>query len=305
MIVSTDVLQAILTNFRAIYEQTFAAAMQQTFYPRFAMEVPSTSLIESYNWFGSVPEPREWTDERQAGGLYPYNQSVKNLHYEDTVDVDRDYIEDDRLGMVRPRVQQLGMAYPIFVEKNLVQALVNGAVSGNNSYDGVTFYNASHVIGKAAAQTNLYAYTGATLATVQADFAGAKAQMRNFQDDQARQMSLSPDFVLCAPAQEQVFTQMLNASFIPAGSIAAPMANTFVGQADLGVSPYVTAATWHLLCTRMPIKPLIFQVRKQPEFVSLDRIDDYAAFHFKKYFYGIDFRCAFAYGEWFTAIKVA
>lgn len=303
-VVTSDLLAALFTNYRLIYEETFLAAMIEKYYPRIAMEVTSETLNETYNFFGSVPEPQQWTDTRQEQNIYPYNFTIQALDWELTIAVDRNEIQDNRLNMTTPRIQQLGAAFPAFVEKKIVQALVNGAVSGNNSYDGVTFYNASHVIGKAAAQTNLVSYTGATLALVQADFATAKSAMRNLNDDQGRPAGIMADFVLCAPAQEQVFRQLLNASFIPSGSVGS-MENTFIGQADLGVSPFVTAATWHLLCTKNPIKPLIYQNRQNPNFVALDKPDSQSAFFNKKFYYGSDARANFGYGEWMCAQKVA
>jgi phage major head subunit gpT-like protein len=304
-IVNSDFLAALLTSFRALYADAFLAAQAPTVYPRIAMEIPSTTLTESYNWLGTVPVMREWIDQRQSGGLYPYTYSLTNKHYEATVDVDRDTLDDDRLGMISPRIRQLGMEVPRYIDNCCVVALVNGAVAGNVCYDGVVFYSASHVVGAQAAQTNLYTSTGVTLVLLQADFSGAKAQMRNVKDDQGRPMNILADFILCAPAQEQVFAQLLTAAMIPAGAVAASMSNTFIGQADMGVSPYVTASTWHLLCTKMAVKPLIFQNRKSPEFISLAKPDDPLAFMSRRFYYGVDTRFAVGYGLWETAIKVA
>ena len=306
-VVTTDFLAGVMTEFRAIWADAFLAALGPTFYPRVAMEIPSNTLTETYNWLGDVPVMREWVDERQHGGLASYNYSLTNRHYESSIEVDRDTFEDDRLGMIAPRIKQLGMEVPRFIENTMVNLLVNGAVSGNNSYDGVTFYSASHVIGSPtqAAQTNLYTGTGVTLATIQADFSGAKAQMRKVKDGEGRPMNILADFVLVAPENEQVFSQMLNASFIPAGSISAPMANTFVGQADMGVSPYVTTATWHLLSTKFAMKPLIFQNRKAPEFAGVTDPSAYVVYNHRKFQYGVDCRFAGGYGSWEMAIKVA
>lgn len=303
-IVTSDLLAGLFTNYRLIYEETFLAAMIEKYYPRVALEVQSETLTEVYNFFGSVPEPQQWKDTRAEQNIYPYNLTAAAIDWELTIAVDRNEIQDNRLNMTLPRIQQLGQAFPAFVEKKMITALVNGAVSGNNSYDGVTFYNSSHVIGKAAAQSNLCTYTGGTLTAFQADFATAKAQMRNFNDDQGRPTGIEADFVLVAPAQEQIARQMLNASFIPLAGIGSGE-NTFKGQADLGVSPFVTASTWHLLNTKNPIKPMIYQNRQNPNFIALDKPDSQAAFFNKKFYYGADSRANFVYGEWMCAIKVA
>ena len=50
------------------------------------------------------------------------------------------------------------------------------------------------------------------------------------------------------------------------------------------------AEPWFLLDTRRPLKPLIWQDRKKPEFVSMTKIDDEAVFMAGEYRYGVDMR---------------
>lgn len=302
-IVSSDFLAGVLTNFRALWQDAFLAAQQETYRGRIAMEIPSATLTETHNWLGTVPVMREWIDERIAEGTDSFNYSLTNKHYEATLEVDRDTMEDDRLGLIMPRVQQLGMEAPRFQDQQVIESLLNGAVAGNVSYDGATFYNASHVVGTQAGQANTLSGTGVTLSALQTDFGAAKAAMRKFKDSRGRQMNIVPDFVLAPPDIEQVFRQLLNATFIPSGSVGS-MQNTFVGQADLGTSPYLTDVNdWHLLATRYPVKPLIFQLRKAPEFVSLDRVDDYFVFNSRKFRYGVDGRWINGYGFWEMAVR--
>jgi len=55
---------------------------------------------------------------------------------------------------------------------------------------------------------------------------------------------------------------------------------------------------WFLLCTKRPIKPLLFQSRKTPEFVSKDRITDDNVFTERQFQYGVDARYNVGYGFW-------
>lgn len=305
-VVTSDFLAGAFTRFQAVFNENFFAAMAPVIYPRIATEMPSQTLTESYNWLGTVPAMRQWIDARRADGLNPFNYSLTNIHYEVTIEIDRDTFEDDRLGQIAPRIAQLGMEYPRFVDNTAINALVNGAVAGNNCYDGVVFYSASHVAGSSGTQTNLYTRTGETITTLQTDFQGAKAQMRNWKDDQGRQTNLIPDLVLAAPAAEQAWRQLLTAAIIANVTQAAGVTNTFVGQADLAISPYVTAATWHLLATGVgPIKPLIFQNRKPPEFAALNDPNNTFVFTNRMFQYGVDARFVVGYGEPGMAIKVA
>lgn len=59
-----------------------------------------------------------------------------------------------------------------------------------------------------------------------------------------------------------------------------------------------SGAPWFLLDTSRAIKPLIFQMRRKPEFVSLDSVDDEKVFMKKKYLYGVDYRGNAGFGLW-------
>lgn len=55
---------------------------------------------------------------------------------------------------------------------------------------------------------------------------------------------------------------------------------------------------WYMLCTTLPIKPLIFQMRRQPQFTALDQLTDAELFKRNKFQYGADYRGNAGYGLW-------
>jgi len=55
---------------------------------------------------------------------------------------------------------------------------------------------------------------------------------------------------------------------------------------------------WFLLDTRRPLKPLILQQRKKPEFVNKDQSTDDNVFNRKEYVYGVDDRKNVGFGFW-------
>lgn len=62
-----------------------------------------------------------------------------------------------------------------------------------------------------------------------------------------------------------------------------------------------TGAAWFLLDTTKPVKPLIMQFRRQPEFVALDAPKDSNVFLRKEFLYGVDYRGNAGYGFWMQA----
>jgi phage major head subunit gpT-like protein len=57
-----------------------------------------------------------------------------------------------------------------------------------------------------------------------------------------------------------------------------------------------TGTAWFLICSQMPIKPIIFQLRKPPEFVAKDRPEDDNVFLNRQFLYGVDMRCNVGFG---------
>lgn len=55
---------------------------------------------------------------------------------------------------------------------------------------------------------------------------------------------------------------------------------------------------WFLMDTRRPLKPLIYQERKKPNFVAMDKETDQNVFMKNEYIYGVDCRCNVGFGFW-------
>jgi phage major head subunit gpT-like protein len=55
---------------------------------------------------------------------------------------------------------------------------------------------------------------------------------------------------------------------------------------------------WYLLATQRPLKPIIYQERKKPNFVTLIKDEDPNVFFKNQYVYGVDKRCNVGYGFW-------
>lgn len=79
--------------------------------------------------------------------------------------------------------------------------------------------------------------------------------------------------------------------------------------ADASVSNMIvdagyTGDTWYVMCTNRPLKPLIYQDRKKPQFVAMTKIDDESVYTENEFRYGIDLRAGKGFGFWQMAIAV-
>lgn len=75
--------------------------------------------------------------------------------------------------------------------------------------------------------------------------------------------------------------------------IGADGSVTTVANTDGG-----TGEPWFLLCTTMPLKPVIFQERRKPAFVALDDPRNPNVFMNKEFIYGADARWGVGYAHW-------
>jgi phage major head subunit gpT-like protein len=308
--VTTDFLQALFTQFDTGFETEFLAATRANDYKRIATVMPSNTLTESINWLGTVPRMRLWTDTRVHQAIAPsFTYNLTNQHYEATVDVDRDTIEDDTYGLIMPRVTQLGQEagrYPWELSMNALTA--NGTC-----YDGQAFFSAAHSEQNSGTQSNLVGTTGQTVAAIMADIATALTRMRRFKDNQGRPMMLGRKgglTLLAPPELEQQFTQVINNNIITVSvgsGVFGGQDNYLQGIADLIIDPYLTSTTtWYLLDTGgISVKPLVYLDRKPPE--TTDITDPMAAqvFNTRMFSWGVDFRGAVGYGWWQTAVQVS
>lgn len=71
-----------------------------------------------------------------------------------------------------------------------------------------------------------------------------------------------------------------------------------VGESQESNAGGGSAAAWFLMDLSRAVKPLILQIRKQPQFVTQTRPDDENVFMRKKFRYGVDDRKNVGYGLW-------
>ena len=305
-VVNSDVLAAILTNYRTLFATDFAAAVKAQVWTEVAMEIPSTTLTESYNWFGTPPKMEDVTHgEPTLAGLHAYNYSITNNLYKAAIEVARSMIEDDKLGMVMPRVRQLGpeaARHP----GELIYSLLE---SNGNAYDDTAFFADTRVIGESANIDNLIAMgSSATVAEVQAALSAARAAMRKFQDDRGRPMNLTPNLIMVPPEMEQLMWQALNAN---QGTITQPVipasaqgAWSVAGFRVL-VNPFLTSTVdWYVFHIAGALKPFVFQNRIRPALEGITTPNSESGVIRDKFVYSVRARYNVGYGDPRYAIKL-
>jgi len=284
MIVNQQALVGITTGFKTIFNKVFETSTP--LWDKIATKVPSETGEESYKWLGKIPQMREWIGDREIQNLTGSDYTVKNKDFELTIGVDRNDIEDDKIGVYNPVIQDIAQSTVNFPDVIVFKLVKGGFVE--KCYDGQPFFSNSHKVGK-----NTVSNMGDKKLSVAA-YAEARSGMMSLVDENGNSLNLIPNLLVVAPAEEGMARKILLADQIEATD------NVFKGTAELMVVPALAGAdtAWYLLCTTKALKPFIFQERKAPKFDALIDEKDENVFMRKQFLYGVHSRANGGYGFW-------
>lgn len=284
MIVNRQNLSGIFVGFKTIFAKAFDET--KTKHERIATVITSETSEESYKWLGSFPKMKEWIGERQIQNLAAHEYTIKNKSYEATVAVPREDIEDDKIGVYNPMIQELGQSAAWLPDEITFELLSKGFA--NKCYDGEAFFSTTHPVGKKKVSNK-----GTAKLTPEA-YSTARTAIMSQKDEEGKPLKLVPDLLVVPPALEGAAKKILEADQIEGTT------NVLKGTAEVLVVPELAVDdnAWFLLCTNRPLKPLIYQIRKRTQFVSKTGETDDNVFMKKEYVYGADGRCNGGYGFW-------
>lgn len=291
MLVNKQNLSAIFISLKTIFNNAFAAAPAT--WEKIAMKVPSTSGQNDYAWLSAFPKMRRWIGAKQVKSLEAYKYPVVNEDWEATVEVDRNHVEDDQLGIYQPQAQMAG-----FSAAQLPDEIVYEAVNKSFTtlcYDGQYFFDTDHPVGTASVSNkSTVALSNATLAAAKASYGAARTAMKKFKDEDGRSLNILPNVLLVGPALEDTARMLLTSD-----KLADDTPNPYKGTAELVVDARIESDTaWFLLDTSKPVKPFVYQERKAPVFVQQTNPEAEDVFNLKKYKFGAEARAAGGYGFW-------
>lgn len=142
MLINAQNLDALMTSFKTIFNQGFEQT--ESYVDKLAMMLPSSGREEDYVWIGQVPAMREWVGDRVINNPEAFSYVIKNRTFESTVMIGREDIEDDKIGVFSPMIQQLGALSKIHPDDLIFGLLKNGFTG--RCYDGQNFFDADHPV---------------------------------------------------------------------------------------------------------------------------------------------------------------
>jgi phage major head subunit gpT-like protein len=284
MIVNPQTLRGIYVGFNTLFNRALTTV--EPVYKAIATVTPSTTDSETYAWLGDIPGMREWVGDREIQNLAASDYTIKNKSFELTIGVDREAVEDDKIGLYNPSVEMLAQSAAMHPDELIFALLASGFEA--KCYDGQPFFSDAHKVGKKNASNK-----GTAQLSLEA-YIAARAAMMSLTNSKGRALNLVPDTLVVPPALEAKARDILVADFINGTR------NTMQGTAKPLVVPQLAGhdTAWYLLCTNRPIKPLIYQERKKAKFVSKTAETDDNVFMSKRFLYGADSRGNAGFGFW-------
>ncbi len=291
MIVNRASVSAVFQNLNTAFHKALEGT--EPLYREVAITIPSQSKTEKYTWLSEFPTMRKWVGDKVLKSLEAYAYSVDNDDYEATIEVDRNDIEDDTLGIYGMQAEAAGES-AAFWPDDLVFDLVNGAFT-TACYDGQYLCDDDHPVGgESVSNVGTAALSAATQAAAIASIGAGRTAMMGFKNDEGRPLKLNPDRLLVPPALMDTALVLEKNERLEDGK-----PNPYRGTFKTLVSANLTSSTaWFLLDTRRRLKPFIFQLRKKPQFVKQIDLDNPDVFMRRKLKFGVEARGAAAYGFW-------
>jgi len=294
---------ALLKGLRATFFRTYGPG-PQGLVEMLSTMVKSDSDLETHLVMGELPTVREFVDERVAVTFGDTTYALTNQKWEQTIHILRDHIEDQKLNSITNVVNTMAAKAKRHPWHLVVDLLINGATTGNNSYDGVTFFNDTHPNrGSSGAQDNNLAGTGTDLADLKLDFTTKRTAMKRFLDEGGEyffdEIGADDLAVVCPPELETTFDELFSADKI------SNTTNVLKGAVSQVIAPprLSDADDWYLLYKGDLGKPFIFQDRVPMTASMLDNAQNDAGFDRDVYKFGTRARYAAGYQRWQCAVR--
>lgn len=294
---ATAALRGLTAKFDIAVEQA------QPFYPEICTLVRSTGADEKYGFLGAMPGMREWIGDRQFAQLRAGDFKIANRLWEASLRIEREDIEDDRIGLYETPLAALGEEAAYHPDELVFDLLINGETG--ECFDGQNFFDTDHVWGESGTQSNDLTATAAdpnapTEAEFRAAYHAARAAMLSYRNDQGKLFMrptirpLTGLILLVPPAMEETAARAINKLLVNGGET-----NIVLDQPRIVASGHLTSPSkFYLLNVQSRLRPFIFQARR-PLQRQMKGLDDR---EFKDVKFMADARYNVGYGAWWNAV---
>lgn len=288
------------------YHKTFHNRLENTtpIARSLATFVETDELVDRQVWLTKTPKMRDWLGDKVLHKLRSESHPIVTTPKEASVEVPKRDIENDKLGLYKPRIGQLADAYGWALDELVITMYAAGVqgIALGATYDGQNLIDTDHTALSVGGTAQSNKVTGALSATT---YNSAWTKYLGFLDENGvpvnvagRRMKL-----VVGPANREVARDILDQVTQATGE-----SNMDRGTADLIVTPWISARTvvvngvsvtltgleWFLIPEDSTA--VIVHIKQTPIFLSVEEGE--FCFRTGIYLYGIEAEFGAAYGLW-------
>jgi phage major head subunit gpT-like protein len=298
MLLSGANLRAVSTGYQTVFNKALDQLLKEpSAHQRVATVINTNRAFEEYHWLGDVPAMAAWSGETVFKDVRAESYDLTCVRYSAGIEVNKDTIQDDNLGIVEPRIKGMAQAAASWFNDLVFSqlTLANSALC----YDGQALASTAHPNGPAGANQS----NKGTGALTQTTFDAGWQAMAILRSEEDRPLNIQPDLLVVGPKLRVTALEIAKANLRETGSAGAAIDNVNKGLVDVYVCPYLVGTYddyWFLMDTKKAVKPLILQVRESPKFVAQDQLSDEHVFVRNMLRYKVEGRAVAGYGLWQT-----
>lgn len=295
MIVNRASLEQADIGFQTRFNLAIERLRDKLWWQKLALKIPSTHREEVYPWVTSLPQMKEWVSDAQFAHLTAYKFTLENKFWQAGLEVKREDMEDDRLGIIAPAIGMLAENAMRHPDKLIFQLLSKGFdATYGLAYDGQYFFDTDHQDGAGATQSNKGTHTLTSDA-----FDAAVVDMSKLQDEAGEPLDIRPTDIFVPPSLFATARAMFLLPFQTGGAT-----NPHYLQVKVNVVNRLeqfSSTAWFLMDMDKPLLPFIFQEREALQFAAQIRPEDENNFMRRLYRWSAWARYNVGYAMWQTA----
>lgn len=295
MIINRDKLVGAYISFNTKFNDVLTN--YTPLYTKIATVLPSSAAVETYNWLGLVPNMKKWIGEREIHKLAAEKYTIENFDYANGIEVTRDDLADDKLGLVQRRIGDLAKKGLDAIDAAVANVFNNAfTATGGLAYDGQFLVDSDHT-SAGSGGTSQSNYTTAQL--TEASLEDGVEAIMGVKDASGDPMLLKPTHLMVGPALWSTARRLVGADTVVSGGLVVDNINK--GLVELIVNPRLTGNKWFLMDMDQGVGPVIVQIRRQPTFRDPNLGENSMEFFLRKdLYYGADCTFGVGLGMWQT-----
>lgn len=264
----------------------------ETWYEKISERATSTTTTERYWWVDAGGEMERWVGARELDAIHARTFDVTNDDWQKAYAIKSNDIADAQVGLYAPVSRSLGFAASTWPQTMVRPWLLQGHTK--LCYDGQPFFDEDHPVSLVDSTRGVYRNYFTNTAFNANNWKLVSRTMKTFKKPTGEFYGLRPTHVLHAADIETEVRQLFNTTLLAATSGlntgGQPTENVYTSEAIPVMIPDLPEGWWITVCMNRPIKPFVYQVRQDPQFLAQMDPTGPRYWSDKEYAFGVDAR---------------